>query len=96
MFFWAQNEDPSNDPRAYVLAEVGAVTRERVSEMNKKRDSNTESVHNCPKWHANYGPSLPVSIPTPVESLAQMSQAQWRIKKGFAVCSLDSFIGAVW
>ncbi len=45
----AQNEDPSNDPRAYVLAEVGAVKRKTVRERNKKRDSNTERAHNCPK-----------------------------------------------
>ncbi len=81
--FWvpyrARNEDPSNDPRAYVLAEVGAVIRKTVRENNKKRDSDTERANNSPKRHANCGPSSPVSIPTPGDSLAQVSLAQWHI-----------------
>ncbi len=60
--------------------------RKRMSERNKKRDSDTERAHDCPKWHANYGPSSPVSIPIFGESvvssncaiLAQIKRAKVR------------------
>ena len=45
---------------------------------DKKRDSDTERASDGPKKGANYGPSSPVSIPTPGESLAQIWVAQWR------------------
>ncbi len=77
--FGAQNEASSQDLRAYVLAEVGAVIREGVRESKKKRDSDTETAQNGQKRCANYGLSLPLSIPTPSESLAQIRVAQWRI-----------------
>ncbi len=35
--FWAQSEDPSNDPRAYVLAEVGAVIRKKREGETKRK-----------------------------------------------------------
>ncbi len=50
----------------------------------KKRDSDTERACNCPKRRANYGPSSPVSIPTPGKSLAQIWVAKWRILENFA------------
>ncbi len=77
-FFGAQNEASPNDPRAYVLAEVGAVIRKREGESKKKRDRYTERACGGPKRGANYGPSSPVSIPTLDESLAQVWLAQWR------------------
>ena len=42
----------------------------------KKRYRDTERARDGPKRHANYGPSLPVSIPTLGESLAQVWLAQ--------------------
>ncbi len=45
-------------------------------ERNKNRDRDTERACDGPKRHANYGPSLPVSIPTLGESLAQFYVAQ--------------------
>ncbi len=50
--------------------------REKTRERQKKRDSDTERAHDCPKRHANHGPSSPVSIPTLGESLAQFYVAQ--------------------
>ena len=75
-FLGNQNGHPELDPRAYVLAEVGAVIREREGGEQKKRNRATERARDGPKRHANYGPSLPVSIPTLAESLAQVCAAQ--------------------
>ncbi len=50
--------------------------KEKGRERQKKRDSDTERAHECPKRHANYGPSLPVYIPTFGKSLAQFYVAQ--------------------
>ncbi len=50
--------------------------KEKGREGEKKRDRGAERAHDCPKRHANYGPSSPVSIPTLGESLAQFYAAQ--------------------
>ncbi len=70
-----QNGRPENDPRGYVLAKSVPV-KEKGRKRQKKIDSDTERAHDCPKRHANYGPSLPVSIPTFGKSLAQFDFAQ--------------------
>ncbi len=36
-FLGAQNDDPSKDPRAYVLAEVGAVISKKERETQKEK-----------------------------------------------------------
>ena len=46
--------------------------KEKGKERQKKRDRDTETARDGPKMHANYGASLPVSIPTPVKFLAQI------------------------
>ncbi len=70
--------------------------KEKGRERQKKRDSVTERAHDCPKRHANYGPSLPVSIPTfgkflPQFYVAQIAQIQsvhrfphWRLERCLA------------
>ncbi len=45
--------------------------KEKGRARQKNRDSDTERADDCPKRHANCGPSSPVSIPTLGESLAQ-------------------------
>ena len=45
--------------------------KEKGRERQKKRDSDIERADDCPKRHANCGPSSSVSIPTLGESLAQ-------------------------
>ncbi len=50
--------------------------KEAKGVRHKKRDRHTERAHDCQKRHANYGPSLPVSIPTLGESLAR--KFTWR------------------
>ncbi len=46
--------------------------KEKGKERREKRDRDTERALDGPKRHANYGPSLHVSIPTPVKFLAQI------------------------
>ncbi len=53
--------------------------KEEKRGRDQKRDRDTERARNDPKKCANYGLSLPVSIPTPGDSLAQIWLAQWRI-----------------
>ncbi len=50
--------------------------REKGRKSQKKRNIDTERAHDCPKRHANYGPSSSVSIPTLGKSLAQFYVAQ--------------------
>ncbi len=52
LFFSPKDASP-NDPRAYVLAEVGAVIRQGVRKSKKKRDRGTGRACNGPKRHAN-------------------------------------------
>ncbi len=70
-FLANQNGHPGLDPRTYVLAEVGAVIRERVGERNKKRDRDTEQALAGLNRGTNYGPTLPVSISMLLEHVAQ-------------------------
>ncbi len=79
-FIWAQNGHLENDPRAYVLAKVGAVKckKERI---DKKRDRDTERARDGPKRHANYGPSLSVSIPSNGESVVSLNCAKMAHEK---------------
>ncbi len=50
--------------------------KEEKGVRDKKRERETERARDCPKKHANYGPSLPASIPTLGKSLAQFYVAQ--------------------
>ncbi len=56
--------------------------KEKGRERQKKRDSDIERADDCPKRHANCGPSSPVSIPTLGESLAHFYVAQIAQIKG--------------
>ncbi len=96
VFFWVQNEDPSNDPCPDVLAEVGVVLTYGVGERKKKRDTETERAFDGTKKYDNCWPSLPVSILTPGESLAQIWVARWHIEEDLALFILTAFFGAVW
>ena len=62
--------------RAFMYLEKSVPVKEKGRERQKKRDSDTERAHDCPKRHANCGPSLPVSIPTLDDSFAQVYVAQ--------------------
>ncbi len=62
--------------RAFMYWPKPVPVKEKGRERQKKRDRNAERAHDCPKRHANYGPSSPVSIPTLGESLAQFYVAQ--------------------
>ncbi len=64
--------------RALMYLEKSVPVKEKGRERQKKRDRDTERARDGPKKSANYGPSPPVSIPTPCASLAQMRLAQWR------------------
>ncbi len=67
---------PLNLIHAFMCWPKSVPLRKRVRERNKKRDNDTERAYDCPKRHANCGPSLPVSIPTLGESLVQVYVAQ--------------------
>ncbi len=62
--------------RAFMCWPKSVPVKEEKRVRDKKRDRNTGRAHDGPKRHANYGPSLPVSIPTLGESLAQVCTAQ--------------------
>ncbi len=62
--------------RAFLYLEKSVPVKEKGRERQKKRDSDTERAQDCPKRHANCGPSLPVSIPTLDDSFAQVYVAQ--------------------
>ncbi len=64
--------------RALMYWSKSVLVKEKGRKRKKKKDRDTERARDCPKRHANYGPSLPVSIPTPGESLAQLRLAQRR------------------
>ena len=51
--------------RAFMYLEKSVPVKEKGRERQKKRDRDTERAHDGPKRCANYGPSSPVSIPTP-------------------------------
>ena len=68
--------------------------KEEKGVRGKKRDRDTGRACDGPKRHANYGPSLPVSIPTLGESLAQVYVAQiaqiaqvWLVQKPAFICA---------
>ena len=62
--------------RAFMYLDKSVPVKEKGRERQKKRDSDTERAQDCPKRHANCGPSLPVSIPTLDDSFAQVYVAQ--------------------
>ncbi len=78
-FFWVTKMGTLKTIRALMYWPKSVPVREKTRERQKKRDRDAERAHDCPKRHANYGLSSPVSIPTLGESLAQMWVAQWRI-----------------
>ena len=53
-----------NSIRAFMYWPKSVPVKEEKGVRDKKRDRDTERAHDCPKRHANYGPSLPASIPT--------------------------------
>ena len=61
---------------AFMYLEKSVPVKEKGRERQKKRDCDTERAHDCPKRHANCGPSSPVSIPTLDNSFAQVYVAQ--------------------
>ena len=62
--------------RALMYWPKSVPVKEKGRERQKKRDRDTQRARDGPKRHANYGPSLSVSIPTLYESLAQVCAAQ--------------------
>ena len=75
--FWVIKMGTLKTIRAFMCwCKVGAVERKRVRERNTKRDRDTVRSRDGSKGHANYGPSLPVSIPTLGDSFAQIYVAQ--------------------
>ncbi len=62
--------------RAFMYLEKSVPVKEKGRERDKKRDRDTGTALDCQKRHANYGPSLPVSIPTLGKFLAQFYVAQ--------------------
>ncbi len=79
VFFWVTKMGTLKTIRALMYWPNSVPVREKGRERQKKRDREAVRAHDCPKRHANYGLSSPVSNPTLGESLAQMWVAQWRI-----------------
>ncbi len=48
--------------RAFMYLEKSVPVKEKGRGRQKKRDRDAKRAHDCPKRHANYGPSLPVSV----------------------------------
>ncbi len=65
-----------NSFRAFIYWPKSVPVKEEKGVRDKKRDRDKERAHYCPKRHANYGPSQPVSIPTLGDSFVQNYVAQ--------------------
>ncbi len=63
--------------RAFMYLPKSGRVKEDIRGRDKKTDRDKDRAHDCPKRHANYGLSSPVSIPTLGESLAQFYVAQF-------------------
>ncbi len=53
-----------NSIRAFMYWPKSVPVKEEKGVRDKKRDRDTRRARDAQKRHANYGPSLPVSIPT--------------------------------
>ncbi len=81
-FFWANKMGTLNLIRAFMYWEKSVPLKEEKRGRDKKRDKDAERARDGLKRHANYGPSLPESIPTLGESRAQIYVAQIAQIKG--------------
>ena len=81
-FFWSPKWGPSKRSARLCTDRSRCRYKEEKRGRDKKRDRDTERARGGPKRHANYGPSLPVSIPTLGKSLAQIYIAQIAQIKG--------------
>ncbi len=74
--FWVTKMGTLKTIRAFMYLEKSVPVKEKGRKRQKKRDSDTQRAHDCPKRHANCGPSSTVSIPTLDDSFAQVYVAQ--------------------
>ncbi len=77
---------PPKTIRALMYWPKSVPVTEKGRKRWKKRDRDTERACDGPKRYANYGPSLPVSMPTLGESLAQIYVVQIAQTKGIYYC----------